>query len=248
MILASDIYELVLDLARKDLRGFSLSAEEYNRVARVVNNMLFLKMYKEFESSQENSEAMSHFKVLNEPVAVGVGGIGALPADFYHLCGMPWYSDTGGVARRLDLVTSLEHAKRQIDYLTQATLTNPTFRFGIATATSDMTLYVTPTAGINPIYIDYIREPATPFLDYYIDSITAGYTWMAAGATVAVPVTAISRTGVSGANVDSATENWEYYEDDIPIISALFLEELGVQLPDNILYEGGSLKENKLEA
>jgi len=231
------VYETVLDLSRKDLRGRSLSPEEFNRVARIVNEKVFAQYYSEFEENSENSESMSGFKVLGEAVVVGVGGIATLPTNYYHICGMPYYLDTGGVRRRLDLVSTLEHAKRDMDYLTQATLTHPTFRFGIATPTADMTIHVAPTTGISTIYLDYIRTPDVPYLDYYLNDSTAEYTWCpSGGGNVSVPLGSTARNGTTGAAiVVSATVDWEFDSEDLPLICAMFLQEMGVQLPSSEL-------------
>jgi len=244
MLLASDVYEIILKLSRKDLRGRSLSPEEYNSTARIVNETVFTKYYAEFESTSENSESLSAFKVLGEMIPI-VGGVGTLPDSYYHVVGMPWYLGTGSVRRYLDLVSSLEHAKREQDYLTKATPIHPTFRFGLVDVASDMTIHVTPTT-INPIYLDYIRTPDVPFLDYYLDNTNLTYTWMASGGgVVAVPAGSTARDDTTAGNTNSETVNWEWEADDLPLITQLFLQLLGIQLPDNILYEGGSLQEEK---
>ena len=249
MLYSYVVYETVLDLSRKDLRGRSLSPEEFNRVARIVNEKIFSYYYSKFEESSENSESMSGFKVLGEAVVVA-GGIAALPTSFYHICGMPYYIDTGGVRRRLDLVSTLEHAKRDMDYLTQATLTHPTFRFGIATTTADMTIHVSPATGIGTIYLDYIRTPNMPYLDYYLNDTTFEYTWMpSGGGNVSVPSGSTARNGTTGAAiVVSATVDFEWDNEDLPLICAMFLQEMGVQLPSSELYEGGTLSETKINA
>jgi hypothetical protein len=248
MILASTVYETVLDLARKDLRGRSLSPEEFNRIAPIVNEKVFSSYYKEFEESSENSEALSAFKVLNESIAVGAGGIVTLPARYYHIVGRPRYVDADGITRHLDLVSSLEDADREDDYLTKATLTYPTFRFGIATTTADMTIHVRPTAGIATILMDYIRTTDVPILDYYLNDTTAEYSFMAYGATVAVPLGSTAMNGTQGlANVVSTTINWEWNNEDLPLIAALFLQELGAQLPNAEIYEAGTISETKIE-
>jgi len=245
MLLASDVYEIILNLSRKDLRGNALSPEEYNSTARIVNETVFAKYYAEFENSSENSESMSAFKVLGETIPI-VAGVGVLPASYYHVVGMPWYLGTDSMRRYLDLVSSLEHAKREQDYLTKATLIHPTFRFGLVDVAADMTVHVTPTT-INPIYLDYIRTPDTPFLDYYLDDTNLTYTWCASGGVnVNIPDGSTYRDGTEGADVVvSQTTEWEWDADDLPLIISLFLQHLGIQLPDNILYEGGTLIETK---
>ncbi len=257
MIYCSEVYQAVLDIARKDKRGLSLSVEEFNSIAPIVNELLFAKYYADFEDTQEDSEAMSGFKVLNESIAVGAGGIAPLPANYYYMCGMPRYTHTDGNDRYLDMVSSLEHAKREQDYLTKATLENPTFRFGIATTISPMTMYVTPSTGINPVIIDYIRIPDVPFLDYYINDTTYEQTWLTT-AVVAMPLgyTApkVVKSGVTlralttgAANVTGYTTNFEWSTSDLPMIVALFLQQLGISIPDPTLYEGGTYSENKID-
>jgi hypothetical protein len=54
-------------------------------------------------------------------------------------------------------------------------------------------------------------------------------------------------SGVAGAAVvASTTVNWEYSNDDLPLIMSLFLQMIGIQIPDPALYEGGTLTEQKL--
>ena len=244
MLYTYQVYETLLDVARKDLRGRSLSPEEFNNVARLVNQNIFEKYYAEFESTLDNSEVLSGFKVLNEMIAL-VGGVGTLPARFFHCVGMPWYTDTNGIRRYIDLVSSMEHAKREQDYLTKATLTHPTCRLGIANTAAPMTIYVTPTT-INPIYMDYIRTADTPILDYYLNDTTADYTWMATGVNVTVPAGSTSMNGTIGAAVvASSTANFEWAEEDLPLIINLFLNYLGIQLPSPEIFEGSTLLETK---
>ena len=250
MLLSSTVYLTVLDLCRKDLRGRSLSPEEFNTIAPIVNEKVFSKYYREFEESSENSETLSSFKVLNESIAVGAGGIVTLPARYYHIVGRPRYVDTDGITRHLDLVSSLEDADREDDYLTKATLTYPTFRFGINTTTGSMTINIRPTAGINPILMDYIRTTNIPVLDYYLNDTTLEYTWLSAGVAAVVPGGSTYRDGSTGVyNVPvPLTVNFEWDNEDMPLITALFLQELGAQLPDPTIYEAGTISEQKIEA
>ena len=57
------------------------------------------------------------------------------------------------------------------------------------------------------------------------------------------------RTGaIGGASVyvNSSTVNWEWGEDNLPIIMAKMLMLLGIQLPDEILVQAGAMNETKL--
>ena len=246
MLYAYQVYEQLLDVVRKDKRGRSLTPEEYNSLAPIVNETVFSKFYSQFESTPENSDKIGDFRVIGESVAIA-GGVGTLPVSYYAMSGKPYYTDVSGDTRYLDLVSDMEHAWRQGDYLTQSSLTHPTYRFGTATSGGVKQIFVSPTAGINPIYVDYIRIPATPILDYYLNDTTLNYTWMATGANVAVPAGSTSMSGTAGAAVvASTTINWEYDNEDLPLIMSLFLQMIGIQLPDPALYEGGTLTEQKL--
>jgi hypothetical protein len=188
---------------------------------------------------------MSAFKVINAPIPIALG-IGILPATYYTIVGRPRYVDTGGTIRHLDLVSSLEDSFREEDYLTKATLTYPTCRFGIATVGADKSIFVTPAVGINPIYIDYIRMADVPFLDYYLNDATLNYTWMDANSVVTVPSGSTARNGSIGTvDVLSQTKDWEWDQEDLPLIINLFLKFMGIQLPSSELFEGGTLLETK---
>ena len=247
MILTEDVYLTLLDISRKDLRGLALSPEEFNNTARLVNEMVFAKYYSKFESTLDNSETMSGFKVLNEAIVIA-GGTGVLPARYYHMAGKPRYVHADGSTKHLDFVSSLEDADREEDFLTKATLLHPTCRLGTATTTADMTIHVRPTT-ITQIYMDYIRTSDRPILDYFLSNNEAIYTWMAAGATVAVPAGSIAMNGTAGpANVVSTTVNFEFDEEDLPMIINLFLQLLGIQLPDQGLVQSGLLLEQKSDS
>lgn len=248
MIYSYVVYERLLDVIRKDKRGRSLAPEEYNSIAPLVNETVFKKHYSQFESTPENSNTMGSFRVIGESVAIA-GGVGALPASFYAMSGSPYYTDAGGVIRFLDLVSDAEHAWRQQDYLTQSSLTYPTYRLGIANTAGDKQIYVSPAAGINPIVIDYIRIPNTPILDYYINDTTLLYTWGGEGVDMSVPAGSTSMSGVAGAAVvASTTVNWEFDNEDLPLIINLFLKYMGINLPSPELFEGGTVLEDKQDS
>ena len=248
MIYSYSVYEILLDVIRKDKRGRSLSPEEYNNIAPLVNDSVFSKYYSKFEESPESSNTMGAFRVMADSIPI-VAGIGTLPADYYAMSGSPYYTDAGGTVRYLDLVSDAEYAWRQQDYLTQASLTYPVYRLGTASSAGDMQIYVTPATGITPIVIDYIRVPNVPFLDYYVNDTTLLYTWMGEGVVVAVPSGSTARDETAGAaNVASLTVNWEFENEDLPLIINLFLKYMGINLPSPELFEGGTVLEDKQDS
>jgi hypothetical protein len=243
MILVSEVYDTLIDQIRADKRGLSLSPEEFNRFARLVNERVYSKFYKEFETTSENSETLGGFKEFNETIAL-TGGIGSLPDDFKELIGMPRVL-VGSTYRGVDLVSTYELAKREMDYLTQPSTTYPVCQLGGLDANDNLQIRIYPIT-IATVYVDYLRTAAVPFLDYYVNDTTLVYTFMDADATVSVPLGSTARNGTAGlANVDSATVNFEWDDGEFPLILSLFAQMVGLALPSEELIQVGNNEEMK---
>jgi hypothetical protein len=246
MILVSQIYDTLLSAIRKDKRGLSFSPDDFNNVVVQVNQRIFRLNYKNFESSKLSMDEMDSLKVPNYPITL-VNGIGVLPSDYFHLVGDPYYIHSTYGRRRIDLITSLEHGQREMDYLTKASVTYPTCFMAYGATSEDMSLYVTPTT-CTPIYIDYLKRTQTPYLDYYVNNLTMEITYMAEGATVAIPLGCTARDGTPGiANVTSLTKNFDFHEHDIPQIINMLLQSVGISMPDEMLVQISGVNEPKIE-
>jgi hypothetical protein len=245
MLLCSTVYDTLIDILRADKRGLALSPDEFSRLAKIVNERVYAKYYADFESNTDNIDVMGGFKVLNLNVALA-GGVGSLPATYYQLIGKPRTVDSGGVTRRVDLVSSIELACRQDDFLTQPTTTHPCVMFGGLDGSDNLEINVYPTT-IASIYIDYLRTADVPYLDYYTNDTTLVVTYMASGATVSVPLGSTYRDGTAGggAGIASLTTNFEWSNSDLPLIVAIFCELLGIAYPDQLLIEAGEINEQK---
>ncbi len=248
MILASTVYNALLDLIRVDKRGLSLSEDEYNRLSVIVCNRVFSKKYKEFETTTDNIGTFAPFKVIDHAIALA-GATCPLPADYYNIMGKPRIVDDDGVTRRCDLVSQLELDERTDDYLTQPSQRRPVYTLGELDASDYVVLHVYPVTITGNITIDYIKEPADPFLDYYMNDTTFERTYLVAGAlAVNVPSGYTYRDKTIGGTtvyVNSATVNWEFSDDDMPLILAVFAQLVGIALPDAGLIEVGNVEEQK---
>jgi hypothetical protein len=246
MILVSQIYDTILALSRKDKRGLSFSPDDFNNITPQVNQRIWRLNYHNFESSKLSIDEMDSFKIVDYPINL-IGGVGLLPSNYFHLAGDPWYNHATAGRRKIDLITTLEHGSRELDYLTKASTLYPTAFMGYSAASGDMALHVTPTT-CTPVYISYLRQTVDPFLDYYVNNLTLEVTYMAEGATVAIPLGCTARDGTPGmANVVSLTKNWEWHPHDVPQILAQLLQALGISLPDELLLQTGSVNEVKVE-
>jgi hypothetical protein len=235
MISVSQVYDTILAYCRKDKRGLSFSPDDFNNAIIQVNQRIYRLNYKDFESSKLSMDEMDSFKVVNNPITLDGNGVGSLPSDYFHLVGDPYYIHATYGRRRIDLITSLENGSREMDYLTKASVLYPTCFMGYGATSADMSIYVNPVT-CTPVYIDYLRQVATPFLDYYVNSTTMEITYMAEGASVTIPTDCVARDGtIAGAVASSSTKDIEFHEHDLPAIINLLLEAVGISLPDEML-------------
>jgi len=246
MILASTLYETLLELIRADKRGLSLSEEEYSGLSNVVNERIYSIRYKEFENSTDNISAMAPFKVINLPIVL-VAAECSLPGSYYNMIGKPRIVDDDTITRRCDLVSQMELDERTDDYLTQPTQTYPVYTLGELDVSDNIILHVYPNDITGNVNIDYLRKANTPYLDYYVDDTTLNRFYLDADDMAAeVPAGATYRDGTAGLTlVESLTVDWEWGNDEIPLILSMFTELMGITLPDQLLVEAGNLLETK---
>ena len=244
MILINELYDLLIAQTRADKRGLSVSIDEFNLFIKVINEKIYSGYYKKFEESNEISAALGKFKEFMETVAL-VGGVGSLPSDFKALIGKPRYL-SGSSYVSVDLVSTLELIERQEDYLTQPTLVHPVCQLGGQDANDRLQVRVYPNT-IATVYVDYLRTPEEPFLDYYVNDTTLEYTYMLNAESVEIPsgYTYSDGTEGSGVAVASQTVNLEWDEEDLPMILALLSQMVGLSLPSQELIEVGNAEEIK---
>lgn len=239
MILTSQIYDTILAYTRKDKRGLAFSPDDFNNAVIQVNQRIYRLNYANFESSKLSMDEMDSFKVVGYSIALDGNGVGVLPTNYFHLVGDPWYTHATAGRRKIDLITTLEHGSREMDYLTKSSALYPTCFMGYGATSADMSIYVSP-ATCTPIYIDYLREVSTPFLDYYVNDTTLEITYLAEApaGNIAIGAGYTARNGTVGpANLTSATVNFEWHEHDTPAIINLLLEAIGIALPDEGLVQ-----------
>ena len=255
MIYVEDVYNLLLTSIRKDVRGKSISVDQFNEIAKQVNLELFEDYYKEFEKNIESSDTLAKFKVFDTQVVVtadinNLAAVGVLPANYYHIIGKPRRYAVAGTVR-IDVVSTYENAEREDDYLTQPTTTHPTCMIGgvYGSLPEYKQIRVYPYNIGSPIYIDYLKIPQTPFLDYYISDTNLTYTYLAEAATVPVPLGYTYRDGTAGGaavSVYSYTKDFDWDDEDMSLIMAKFMSIVGIQLPDEVLVQAGAMNEAKI--
>lgn len=238
------VYQTLLAQLRKEARGGSLSADEFNTLSEIVNQRVLADYFSVLEEGIESSNDIGAYKVIEYPLTI-TGGKATLPANYYQIIGEPYYIDATLGTRYLDVVTTLEHAKRERNSLTKSTAKHPTCLIGSEDTNGDIEIRVYPTS-ITTIYIDYIRETATPFLDYKVHTTTLQKTYLAAGDQgLSIVAPYVYRDGTTGTR-NSLSVDWDYGSSDLPLIISYFLQIMGIQLPDNSLVEIGKLDKNEI--
>lgn len=239
MIYVSSVFDTVQTLIRKDQKGNSFSIKEFNNLISMVNYELYNFYASHVQETQDVTEQLKSFMVLNSPITLTTG-VGSLPT-YGRLLGMPRVGTT-----KIDVVTSLELSERLTDELTAPTVDDPVAIIGGKTG-SNNNITVYPTS-ISSITIDYLKIPANPLLDYYIDS-NGLYVYLLEGAIgVSVPSGAVYSDGTPGpTSVNSLTIDLEWSEETLPIIVNALLQKAGIILGEQMAVEYGIAKETKEE-
>jgi hypothetical protein len=246
MLYVSQIYDTLLTQIRKDKRGLNFSPDDYNNIIISTNQRLYKKNFSDFEASKWSMTEMDSFKIANLKIDLDTNGIGVLPDNYYIIVGDPWYIHPTAGRRRIDLISSLEHDQREMDYLTKASDLYPTAYLAVDSIVNDMALFIDPPI-CTPVYINYLRSVSTPFLDYYIDT-NMNVIYMAQGDTVRIPLGSTYRDGTPGiATIVSQTVDFEWHPHDYPVLVNLLLEAVGVALPDELLMQVSAIDDPKLE-
>ncbi len=254
MILVSDLYDLLLDAIRTDKRGLSLEIAEFNRLIRLVNQDVYDTYIKDFENNTENSDTLGWFKVLNYSIDLVLSNgmmTGTMPTNYYYIIGKPRILDTdGSTIRWVDRVTSLEDAVREEDYLTKASVTYPTCRVASVNSLNQLQIKVRP-ATVTKVWIDYLKTPTIPFLDYYTDNNTFVKTFLPSTITPqSLPINCTYRTGTvggTGVTVTSLTKNLDFDDGDLPLILSKLVQRVGATLPDEGLVTTSLAEELKTQ-
>lgn len=244
MIPIEQSYDAILTLVREDKRGLALSPMEFNRIANIVNDRLFEKRYKEYEATLKVSDELNAFLVSDTLTLFGYAGV--LPLDYRIMVGKPYIMTEG---RYLDYVTKYELYERREDYLTKPSAQYPVWTYG-GEAGGYKIIFIYPTTLTGDISFDYLRNPTTPFYDYYVNDTTAVITYMDVSANVIIPLGSTYRDGTAGDGVTSfpsTSVDWEWNREDLQIIITLFASILGIALPDQFLTEVSNVEETKLK-
>ena len=136
------LYQAVLDVLRKDVRGEAVSVTEFNAILPVVSHEYFAQQYAKFQQTQNVTDSLAPF--IKTATLTLVAGVASLPTDYLHLIGTPTYTQTvSSVAytRKIDVLSRLELSERLADPITQPTLVYPVAVIGKGTTSGYIGTY-----------------------------------------------------------------------------------------------------------
>jgi hypothetical protein len=246
MVSVSFTYDTILDLIRKDQKGRAFSIPEFNDIIKLVNYELYSHLAPKSGQDTDVIEALKDFVVLGATISL-TSGVGSIPSGYERIQGKP-YVISGADTIPVDVITSLELPDRLEDELTKPSALHPVAIIGGAPVLDLSQITVYPDT-ISDIRVSYLKIPATPLLDYYILS-TGQYFYLDEDATgITIPVGAVYSDGVTvnPSTVDSLTVNFEWREDQTPILVNMVLQKAGIVLESQIPIEYGIAKQNKEE-
>lgn len=244
MIYSSYVYDTIQILIRKDQKGNSFNITEFNKVAKLVNYELYNSYSSRVEESSDITEALKSFMTMGEELTLTLG-VEPLPATYERLLGKPYVFDDPAFIP-VDVITNLELVDRLADELTKPSDAAPIAIIGGLETTPKIQVYPTDTASI---FINYLSLPATPILDYYIDQY-GQYTYLDEGATsISLPALAVYSDGTVGPDTIAAslTIDFEWHEDQTPILINMILQKAGIVLGDQTAIQYGIARETKEE-
>jgi hypothetical protein len=256
MLLINEVYQLLLDELRVDKRGLSCGIDEFNGIAKMANYELYTDYLKRFEKDLDSIDTLGWFKTYNYGIDL-TAGVGTMPSNYHQLIGKPRILVVADYIP-VDLVTEYEHGCRSTDYLTMASVANPYCRIGGINATEELQIRVNPTT-VTKVWIDYLRELNTPYLDYYINDTNYVKTFFAETTTAqAVPTGCTApavvingttyrnvTTGGAAVTVTSYTSNFDWGNDELSLLITKLVNRVAKQLPDELLLQTSSAEQAK---
>jgi len=236
------MYKNLLVEINSDLYGGSFAIDEFNNIIALVNESFVKDKYDEYVAAGMSRQEILATKLMTSlstsAALTFAAGSADLPSDylFYKAIG---YGASGSQVPG-DVVEEDIWVNRQDNTITGPTTSHPIYRL------TTTTIRVLPSTITTLTELYYIKEPTTPFLDYYIDSNDNKVFLDAGATTVAVGAGETTRAGVAGpTTVDSATVEWVYTEDFHGELFNRILGLLAIRNRDQVVMQGTELKEQK---
>lgn len=248
----TEIYRYINALWNADSLGGTLNLKEYNDAQKEVNTTMFLDAVEELFAHQKagnlNYEAVFSSKMLRQFIAPYIA---TLTAPLYSitissLTGYAFFLKAHtqlsyqGQIREIKLVDHNDFVSRQTNLMRPPIKYNP-----ICTIDNQGYIKVLPTDA-SPLYIYYLKYPATPIFDYYVDTNDVVQP-LAAAATHTLTSGETGSTGqTSGTTVTSTTVELEWPVEFHWKYINILLKRLGLTNDDQLKLQATMAEETKI--
>jgi len=219
-----ELLKYVRFIANKSQKGNAYTPSDYNYSLQNNNIQIFNDELAKFTPGAPIPELLRtfHTEITSGTLATGVY---TLPADFAELATLSFTCTVGGVKKFGEFVSDTEAKKRRM-YTQYKLAENP-----IAVMRSGtIQVYPTNAAGFG---FEYLKQPATPVYDYYIDS-NLNEVCLAVGQAYTIndpPTTGeVASDGSTSGIYASKTVEIEWDEEAHPRFAALILRDLGINV------------------
>ena len=226
-----NLYEITLDQLRKDRKG-SITIEEFEKMLINRSIWLFKDLLPVDDRDSVTTTALSPFLVTNN--AVAISGSDPYQALYSAFTSSPAhiksaYTIQSETKKWIDVVTPEELAMRYSNAITEPSASYPT------ATVSPTSLYLQGiTSG--SIYVTYYKNPAQPYLDYYLSS-NGDYVYLSEDQSVyTLGSGEIARNG-STTTVTSQTAELEWNDNEKVLLVQYILSDLGIALKDQTVVQ-----------
>jgi hypothetical protein len=242
----AEIYRYVNALWNTDSMGGALNLKEHNDAQKEVNLTMFNDAIAELSQSPQSTELIYSSKMLRQfiapYIAVPVVGIVTLATLTNYAQFLKMYTTSAyqGQIREIKLVDHQDLTNRMSNLMRTPLKYNP-----VCTIDNQASIKILPN-DIASVTIYYLKYPATPIFDYYVDANDVVQP-LAVGATRAL---AAGETGSSGqitpVTVTSTTIELEWGAETHWQFVNLLLKRLGLANDDQLKFQASSVEEQTL--
>jgi hypothetical protein len=248
----TEIYRYINALWNADSLGGTLNLKEYNDAQKEVNTTMFLDAVEELFAHEKagnlNYEAVFSSKMLRQFIApylsapvIGMVTLSPL-TGFAFFLKMHTTASYHGQIRDIKLVDHNDFVSRQTNLMRPPIKYNP-----ICTIDNQAAIKILPT-DITAATIYYLKYPATPIFDYYVDTNDVVQPLAAAATHTLTSGETGSAGQTSGTTVTSTTVELEWPVEFHFRYMNMLIKRLGLANENQLKLQSTMIEEQKIES
>jgi len=160
-----DLLTFIRYICNKEQHGGSITEDQYNQIAPIAQLIFYDNDIAQYERTGISTNVIERMKVVLSPdLSINSNGTSNLPSDFYHW-GSCYYTQTIGSSDYVRVVVPV--TDQEYDEMIGSSIVVPTSQYPICKRYSSKIQF----SPLKNTYVkfNYLRYPATPFIDFYQD-------------------------------------------------------------------------------